>query len=85
MEHIYTVKIKITPNRKVKNADQRIYNFNTGPGALPLPVLKRNSGASFLNFNNSGMSITEISHRSSYFDDVINDAVEHGQTSFRSG
>ncbi|WP_457554124.1 3-phosphoserine/phosphohydroxythreonine transaminase [Desulfobacula sp.] len=54
--------------------DQRIHNFNAGPAALPLKVLE-NIQASFLNFNGSGMSITEISHRSSYFDDVINDAV----------
>ena len=50
--------------------DQRIYNFNAGPAALPLQVLK-DIQSSFLNFNGSGMSITEISHRSSYFDDVI--------------
>ncbi len=55
--------------------DQRIYNFNAGPAALPLSVLEEIQ-ASFLNFKNSGMSITEISHRSSYFDEVINDAVE---------
>lgn len=55
--------------------DQRIYNFNAGPAALPLKVLEEIQ-ASFLNFNQSGMSVTEISHRSSYFDDVINDAVE---------
>lgn len=54
--------------------DQRIFNFNAGPAALPLPVLK-DIQASFLNFKQSGMSITEISHRSTYFDDVINDAV----------
>ncbi len=54
--------------------DQRIYNFNAGPAALPLTVLE-DIQSSFLNFNGSGMSITEISHRSSYFDDVINDAI----------
>ncbi|MBA3012233.1 MAG: 3-phosphoserine/phosphohydroxythreonine transaminase [Proteobacteria bacterium] len=54
--------------------DQRIYNFNAGPAALPLSVLEEIQ-ASFLNFKNSGMSIIEISHRSSYFDEVINDAV----------
>ena len=58
--------------------DQRIYNFNAGPAALPLPVLEEIQ-ASFLNFKNSGMSITEISHRSSHFDDVINDAVERAK------
>ncbi len=53
----------------------RIHNFNAGPAALPLPVLEEIQ-ASFLNFKGSGMSITEISHRSKWFDDVINDAVE---------
>ena len=53
----------------------RIHNFNAGPAALPLPVLEEIKD-SFLNFNDSGMSITEVSHRSKWFDDVINDAVE---------
>lgn len=52
----------------------RIYNFNPGPAALPLPVLEEIQ-ESFLNFQGSGMSITEISHRSKQFDEVINDAV----------
>ena len=54
---------------------KRIYNFNAGPAALPLDVLKEIQ-ASFLDFKGSGMSVTEISHRSKWFDDVINDAVE---------
>ena len=53
---------------------QRIYNFNAGPAALPLKVLQEIQ-TSFLNFDNSGMSITEISHRSPFFDNVINDAI----------
>ncbi len=57
-----------------KMTDQRIYNFNAGPAALPLPVLEEIQGE-FLNFKNSGMSVTEISHRSSYFDVVIDEAV----------
>ena len=52
----------------------RIHNFNAGPAALPLPVLEEIQ-ESFLNFAGSGMSVTEISHRSKWFDDVINDAV----------
>lgn len=55
--------------------DHRIYNFNAGPAALPLPVLEEIQ-ESFLNFKKSGMSIVEISHRSKWFDNVINDAVE---------
>jgi phosphoserine aminotransferase len=54
--------------------ENRIYNFNAGPAALPLPVLEEIQ-KSFLNYAGSGMSITEISHRSKWFEDVINDAV----------
>lgn len=53
----------------------RIYNFNAGPAALPLPVLEE-IREEFLDFKGSGMSITEISHRSEAFDEVINTAIE---------
>ncbi|MBL0712412.1 MAG: 3-phosphoserine/phosphohydroxythreonine transaminase [Desulfosarcina sp.] len=52
----------------------RIHNFNPGPAVLPLPVLEEIQ-ASFLNFNGSGMSIAEVSHRSKWFDAVIQDAI----------
>jgi phosphoserine aminotransferase len=52
----------------------RIYNFNPGPAALPLPVLEEVQ-ESFLNYNGCGMSITEISHRSKWFEEILNDAV----------
>ncbi|MBL0716655.1 MAG: 3-phosphoserine/phosphohydroxythreonine transaminase, partial [Desulfosarcina sp.] len=55
--------------------ENRVYNFNAGPAALPLPVLEEIKD-SFLNFKGSGMSVTEISHRSKWFDGIINDAVE---------
>lgn len=54
--------------------ENRIYNFNAGPAALPLSVLEEVK-ESFLNYSGSGMSITEISHRSKLFDEVINNAV----------
>jgi len=53
---------------------KRIYNFNAGPAALPLPVLEEIK-EEFLDYKGSGMSITEVSHRSKWFDDVINEAV----------
>ncbi|OQX62589.1 MAG: 3-phosphoserine/phosphohydroxythreonine transaminase [Deltaproteobacteria bacterium] len=53
---------------------KRIYNFNAGPAALPLPVLEEIQ-AELLDFKGSGMSILEVSHRSAWFDDVINDAI----------
>ena len=52
---------------------KRIYNFNPGPAALPMPVLEEIQ-AEFLDYRVSGMSITEVSHRSALFDEVINDA-----------
>ncbi len=53
---------------------QRIHNFNAGPAALPLPVLEQIQ-AELLDFNHSGMSILEVSHRSKWFDAVIDDAI----------
>jgi phosphoserine aminotransferase len=52
----------------------RIYNFNPGPAALPLSVLDEIQ-QNILNFNRTGMSITEISHRSKDFEHVLNDAI----------
>ncbi len=52
---------------------KRIYNFNPGPATLPLEVLKE-AQEEFLNFNDSGMSIIEISHRSKPYEKV------HAQT-----
>jgi phosphoserine aminotransferase len=53
---------------------KRIHNFNPGPAALPLVVLEEIQ-ENFLDFSGSGMSITEISHRSKQFEDILNDAV----------
>lgn len=52
----------------------RIHNFNPGPAALPLEVLEE-AKAEFLDFKGSGMSVTEVSHRSALFEEVLNDAV----------
>lgn len=41
----------------------RVYNFNPGPSALPEDVLKK-AQEELLNFHNSGMSVMELSHRS---------------------
>ena len=65
----------MNPLERMKMEEKRIYNFNPGPAALPLAVLKEIQG-SFLNFKASGMSITEISHRSPLFEEVLGDAIE---------
>lgn len=44
----------------------RVYNFSAGPAALPLEVLEQ-AQKEFLDYNGTGMSITEMSHRSKAF------------------
>lgn len=63
---------------------RRVHNFNAGPAALPLPVLEEIQ-AEFLDFKGSGMSITEVSHRSSTFDEVINDAADRVKRLLNAG
>lgn len=48
----------------------RIFNFNAGPGALPLPVLQQ-AQAELLNYSNTGMSVMELSHRSAAFEGIL--------------
>ncbi|MBW1696237.1 MAG: 3-phosphoserine/phosphohydroxythreonine transaminase [Deltaproteobacteria bacterium] len=54
---------------------KQVHNFNPGPSALPLCVLEEIQ-ESFLDYQYSGMSIVEISHRSRWFEGVLNDAVD---------
>ena len=42
---------------------KRVYNFYAGPATLPLPALKK-AQEELLNFQGTGMSLMEISHRS---------------------
>src|SRR5688572_7338828 len=44
----------------------RVWNFSAGPAALPLPVLER-MRAELLDTDGTGMSVMEMSHRSSEF------------------
>jgi len=53
---------------------QRIFNFNAGPATLPLSVIKEIQ-SELDNYKGCGMSVMEISHRSKWFDDIINDAI----------
>ena len=48
----------------------RKHNFNAGPTVLPLTVLETVQ-AKMLNYNETGMSLIEMSHRTPVFDDVI--------------
>jgi phosphoserine aminotransferase len=46
--------------------ESRVANFGAGPSALPVPVLLE-ATKGLLNFNNTGIGIAEISHRSKEF------------------
>ncbi|CAG8433973.1 484_t:CDS:1 [Scutellospora calospora] len=48
-----------------------VWNFGAGPAKIPTPVLQR-AQAELLNYNNTGMSIMELSHRSKEFDNLNN-------------
>lgn len=48
---------------------KRAYNFNAGPAALPEAVLEK-ANKEWLNINNSGMSVMELSHRSKEYDAI---------------
>ncbi len=52
----------------------RAYNFNAGPAALPLEVLKR-AQEEMVDYRGIGMSVMEISHRSKEFE-AINDEAQ---------
>ena len=53
---------------------KRVYNFNAGPSAMPLEILQEVQ-REFLDFNHTGMSIVEISHRSAAYQDMQDDTV----------
>lgn len=50
------------------------YNFNAGPSILPREVIE-NTAKQILDFNGSGLSLMEISHRAKDFQPVVDEAV----------
>ena len=51
----------------------RVYNFSAGPAVLPEEVLKE-AAAEMLDYNGTGMSVMEMSHRSDAFKEIIETA-----------
>lgn len=51
----------------------RVYNFSAGPSMLPEEVLKTAS-EEMLNYNGTGMSVMEMSHRSKAYGEIISNA-----------
>lgn len=52
---------------------RKVYNFSAGPAMLPEAVLQQ-AQAEMLDWQNSGMSVMEISHRSATFTNLIEQA-----------
>ncbi len=53
-------------------ANERVYNFSAGPSMLPLEILER-AGSEITNYQGSGMSVMEMSHRSKVFLKIFED------------
>jgi phosphoserine aminotransferase len=51
-----------------------VHNFNGGPSILPKEVFEEAS-RSVVDFNNTGLSILEIGHRTKLFQDVMDEAI----------
>ncbi|EKN70541.1 3-phosphoserine/phosphohydroxythreonine aminotransferase [Neobacillus bataviensis LMG 21833] len=58
----------------MKVQTQRAFNFNAGPSALPISVLEK-AQAELIDFRGTGMSVMELSHRSSTYEEVHNQAI----------
>ncbi|MRR08660.1 3-phosphoserine/phosphohydroxythreonine transaminase [bacterium] len=52
---------------------RKVYNFSAGPGMLPEAVLQQ-AAAEMLDYQGSGMSVMEMSHRSKVYQSIIDGA-----------
>ncbi len=55
------------------NELNRVYNFSAGPSMLPIEVLKK-AQDELLCYQNTGMSVMEMSHRSAEFEAILENA-----------
>ena len=51
----------------------RVYNFSAGPSMLPESVLNK-AAAQMLDYEGSGQSVMEMSHRSKIYQEIIDSA-----------
>lgn len=55
------------------NKGERVYNFSAGPSMLPLEVMEL-AAEQLTNYKGCGMSVMEMSHRSSEFEEILHSA-----------
>lgn len=64
------------PQAKRSQTMKRAINFNAGPAAIPLEVLKK-AQEEMLDWNGTGMSVMEVSHRSKEYEAMHNEAQDN--------
>jgi phosphoserine aminotransferase len=69
----FNLEFNIISGRNKTIKPMKIHNYSAGPCILPQEVFKKSAEA-ILNFNNSGLSLLEISHRSKDFIAVMDEA-----------
>jgi phosphoserine aminotransferase len=73
----HQVSLSLTPvtlkHYKLRTVTRVLHNFNAGPSILPREVFEEASQA-ILNFNDTGLSILEIGHRTKIFQEVMDEA-----------
>ena len=60
-------------DKKEEKTVSKVYNFSAGPAVLPESVLKE-AQAEMMDYQGSGMSVMEMSHRSAIFEGIIKEA-----------
>ncbi|EFJ48056.1 hypothetical protein VOLCADRAFT_81234 [Volvox carteri f. nagariensis] len=78
VSRIPTVRVTATvampaPSSTAAQPHGRVFNFSAGPAILPVDVLER-AQADLVNWQGTGMSIMEMSHRGKEFESVIQKA-----------
>jgi phosphoserine aminotransferase len=73
--YLYKNKLTVTDLTIAAAKKAVIHNFSAGPSILPLEVFEGASQA-VVNFNNTGLSILEIGHRTKLFMDVMEEAIQ---------
>ena len=68
-----TITNSKTKEKTMENNYNRVYNFSAGPAVLPVEVLET-ARDEMLNYQGSGMSVMEMSHRSKTYDNIIKTA-----------
>lgn len=67
------MKVENFPPAEIEVSKSIMHNFNAGPSVLPQAVYEE-AAQGVLNFNNSGLSILEIGHRTTAFEAVMEEA-----------